>query len=276
MDTTCKVQSRHVCITEVESTSLYWDRWRRALDAAREQAVRGQCWLGQEAGLQSGMLDHLPPRSTLVRSLMTTSCSNCSPRRGAPPCHLVLLQVPRIPRRRSPNRPEVERHQRHARQGSLRPRTLAAGRRREIPERPARAPQRRPDPMALQGPSKRLDRPAPGRRRPACSATAGRDQEPDEPRRSGRRRRHRLHAGVRGEASLPPNGCSRSCASAYGSEWSDVDAGQAAGRVPGARPARHSTTGSATSSSSSTASGSTTARSSGTSGTVARTASQPW
>ena len=84
------------------------------------------------------------------------------------------------------------------------------GRRREVPERPARAPQRRPDPMALQGPSERLDRPAPGRRGPAARLPLA---------RSGAGRPRRSLADTDGIVPIPavraktppPSGCARSC-----------------------------------------------------------------
>ena len=191
-------------------------------------------------------------------------------------CILGILRLPRIHDAiRSESTRRLMSTNATLRQGTVRLAPLAAGRRRRIPERPARTPQRRPDPMALQGRHRqRLDRSAPSRRGPVARLPLARTARPDDLDKLAD------NDGIVcipacGAKPPPPSACSRSCTPPT-ARSGPTSVLHKLLTEPGARPGPRSTTGSATSSSSSTASGSTTARSSGTSGTVARTASRPW
>ena len=119
---------------------------------------------------------------------------------------VVVLRRRRLSMRRPRPRPIAQGDQRHPRQGSLRPRALAAGGRRAVPRRPARAPLRRPDPVAVQGQRRRLRGAAPGRGRPPARVPlAGPGAR--RPRRARRRRRPRPAPCRSAASARPPSAC---------------------------------------------------------------------
>ena len=162
---------------------------------------------------------YLPSRSTLARYSTRMRCHD-SRRPSTSSRNLGILPLAGVLERQSASIDQkLECHECHTRTRFPSTSTTGSSRRRAVPERPARAPQRRPDPVAVQGPSAGLDRPAPGRRRPPArlplagpgarrtstsspTTTASSASPPSAARRP------------------PPSGCASSSRAAYGTEWS--------------------------------------------------------